>query len=551
MARRCANVFLDTLALHGVDQFFCVPGESYLGFLDALYDDPKIRSVTCRHEGGAAYMALADSKITGRPGVVFASRGPGSTNASVAVHAADIGATPLVCFFGQVSRKQIHRFPSQQYDFVQAFGHYCRWVEQVDVAERLPEIVARAFHLAQSGTPGPVVVALPTDVLEEEIEAEPLGPQPAWGAEPSPRDLDAVAGLLENAERPVLVVGNEATSQGARKVLKSFAEQYSLPVMASHCHQHVIPNDHPNYAGGLGVRPPASIKENAQNADVILAVGSRMTMKTSLSFTVPSENQKLIHVYPDADMINRLYRTELGVVSSSEPFMAAMCERNAPPPSDGRKAWLEKAHQNYVSTSEYQPRESEDGVEFGHVIQAMKDQLNDEALISVDVGGFSSWLYLNYPFKENQTLIGAESGAMGMGIPGAIAAAIRHPDRQIVGLAGDGGALMTGSEIATAVKENANVVLFISNNGQYGTIREHQEVAHPGRASGINDLVNPDFASYGEAFGAKGLRIRTPEDAPKVLEEALAHKGPVVVDVAASLENLSAQNTITELQAAE
>jgi acetolactate synthase-1/2/3 large subunit len=551
MARRSADVFLDTLALHGVDQFFCVPGESYLGFLDALYDDPKIRAVTCRHEGGAAYMALADSTITGKPGVVFASRGPGATNASVAIHAADIGATPLVCFFGQVSRKQYNKFPSQQFDFVQSFGHYCRSVEQVDVAERLPEITARAFQLAQTGTPGPVIVALPTDVLQEQIEAEPRGPQSVWKAEPSSRELDAVTEMLENAERPVMIIGKDATSVGARKALMAFAEQYSLPVMPTALHQHVMPHDHPNFAGTLGGASAKSIRENAWNADVVLAVGSRMTNKGSVGFTVPSKDQKLVHIYPDADMIGRIYHTELGVVSSAEPFMTAMCERNAPPPSDGRKAWLAQTRQNYTVTAPYEPRESTDGVEFGHVIQAMKEQLNDDAMISVDVGCFSSWLYRNFEFKKNQTLIGAESGAMGMGIPGAIAAAIRHPDRQIIGLAGDGGALMTGSEMATAVRENANVTIFVSNNGQYGRIREHQEEARPGRATGINDLVNPDFASYGEVFGAKGLRIRKPEDAGPALEEALAHKGPVMVDVDASLENLSVNHTLSELQAAE
>jgi len=551
MARRSADVLLDTLALHGVDQFFCVPGESYLGFLDALYDDPKIKGVTCRHEGGAAYMALADSNITGKPGVLFASRGPGATNASVAIHAADIGAIPMVCFFGQVSRKQINKFPSQYFDYVQSFGHYCRSVEQVDIAERLPEITARAFQLAQTGTPGPVIVALPTDILNEEIEAEPRGPQPAWKAEPSPRELDAVTALLESAERPVIITGAESKSSAARQALATFAEQYGIPVLPNQVHQHVMSHDHPNFAGAIGGATPKSVKETVWNADVVLAVGSRMTNKGSVGFTVPSKDQKLIHVYPDADMIGRIYHTELGVVSSGEPFLSAMVERNAPPPSDARKAWVAQSRKSYTDTAEFVPREATDGVEFGHVIKAMADQLDDDALISVDVGCFSSWLFRYYPFKQSQILIGADSGAMGMGIPGAVAAAIRHPDRQVIGLAGDGGALMTGSEIATAVRENANLTIFVSNNGHYGRIREHQEQSKPTRATGINDLVNPDFASYGEAFGAKGLRIRKPEDAGPVLKEALAHKGPVVVDVDSSLENLSAQNTISDLQAAE
>ncbi|MDA0656760.1 MAG: thiamine pyrophosphate-dependent enzyme, partial [Proteobacteria bacterium] len=356
---------------------------------------------------------------------------------------------------------------------------------------------------------------------------------------------------IQEAERPIIIAGNETTSEGARRALVEFAEKYSLPVFPSYAHQHVMPHDHPCYAGEAGVRPPDGVKANAQAADLVLAVGTRLTNKGSFTWSVPSRAQKLIHIYPDADMIGRVYPAEHGVVCTSESFMTAMSALNAPPPSDSRKNWLAKTHKGYTDTYTFTPRESSDGVEFGHVVQAMREQLAGDAIISVDVGSFASWLHQKFPFQKDQVLLAAESGAMGMGIPGAIAAAIRHPDRQVIALAGDGGALMTGSEMATAVKENANVVIFVSNNGQYGTIRVHQEVHHPSRTTGINDLVNPDFASYAESFGAKGLRIRKPEDAAGVLAEALAHKGPVMVDVSSSLENISSGTTITELRAAK
>ncbi|HAT34359.1 MAG TPA: hypothetical protein DCS82_01470 [Rhodospirillaceae bacterium] len=551
MAKRASHVLVETLALHDVDRFFCVPGESYLGFMDALYDDPKIHGVTCRHEGGAAWMALADSKLTGRPGVVFASRGPGATHASVALFSAARGAMPLVAMFGQVDRHLIEKGAGQEIDYKGVFGSFCKSVEQVNQAERLPEIVARAFYLAQSGTPGPVVVALPTDVLMADIEAAPRGPNSKWRAAPNEADVSLVADALAEAKRPMMIVGGECAWEHARAPLQEAAERFAIPVMPSYEHQDCFSHDHPNYAGELGIRPPGPIRETAQTADLILAVGTRMHDKASLGFSVPAEGQRLIHVYPDADIIGKLFPTEHGVVADAGLFLKSLAERNAPAADDDRKAWLKRSHDAYMEFAAFTPRDQEDGIDFGHVVKAVGEQIPDDGVVTIDAGSFGTWVNQRFPYKNTMRLLGSEAGAMSMGIPAAVAAGIRYPDRQVVCFVGDGGALMSGSEIATAIKENAKIRVFVSNNGNYGTIRLHQEMHHPSRTTGINDLTNPDFAAYGASFGALGLKIEAPEDAPGVVEQAFAHDGPVIVDVNTSLETISALTTISALRAAE
>jgi acetolactate synthase-1/2/3 large subunit len=551
MTMRASHVLVETLALHGVDRFFCVPGESYLGFMDALYDSPKIQGVTCRHEGGAAWMALADGKLTGRPGVVFASRGPGSTHASVALFSAARGAMPLVAMFGQVERNLIDKGAGQEIDYKGMFSGFCKHVEQVNQAERLPEVVARAFHLAVSGTPGPVVVALPTDMLMEDIKAAPRGPNKKLRAAPNEAEVSLVADALAEAKRPVMIVGGECTWEHARGPLQEAAERFSIPVMPSYEHQDCFTHSHPCYAGELGIRPPKPIRETAQTADLVLAVGTRMHDKASLGFSVPGEGQRLIHIYPDADVIGKLFPTEHGVVADAGLFLAALAERNAPPPDDGRKAWLERSHKAYTDYAAFTPRDQADGIDFGHVVKAVGEKMPDDGIVTIDAGSFGTWVNQRFPYKNTMRLLGSEAGAMSMGIPAAVAAGIRYPDRQVVCFVGDGGALMSGSEMATAIKENAKIRVFVSNNGNYGTIRLHQEMHHPERNTNINDLVNPDFAAYAASFGALGLKIDKPEDVAGVVEQAFAHNGPVMVDVNSSLETISALTTITEVRAAK
>jgi acetolactate synthase-1/2/3 large subunit len=548
MNKTAAKVLVDTLALHGVDRAFCVPGESYLAVMDSLYDDPVFELVTCRHEAGAAFMALADAKMTGRAGIVFASRGPGATNASIAAHSAEQGSFPLVLLFGQVTRQIIGKRAGQEMNFEKTFSDIAKWVEQVDVPDRIGETVARAIHIAESGTPGPVVVSLPTDVLTSMTEAEAV-PRPTRPVvRPNDADVAEVADALAKAERPIMIVGGRVASTEARRSLLAVSEAWGVPIMPTYVHQDVFPNDHPNYGGELGIRPPDGVQATARAADLILGVGTKLGGMATLRYSIPGKEQRVIHVYPDEARIGHNFATELGIVADAGEFLGALAAQNAPPLPDGRTAWLEKAHKGYTDFADQPPRGVEDGLDFGHVIEAMKSHLPDDAVITVDAGSFSSWLHLKYPFKSTQTLLGSECGAMGMGVPAGVAAAIRYPERQVISVVGDGGALMTGYELATAMRQGVrNLRIVISNNSAYGTIRLHQETHFPGRPH-ATELVNPDFAILAQAFGAKGFVIETPEDADAVMKEALATDGPVVIDARTSLEYIDAKNRIADMQ---
>jgi len=547
MGKTAAKVLLDTLVMHGVDRAFCVPGESYLAVMSELHDDPVLHLVTCRHEGGAAFMALADAKLTGQVGVVFASRGPGATNASIAAHSAEQGAIPMLLLLGQVSTGKLGRGAVQEMDFTKTFGDIAKSVEEVHDPDRIAEIVARAIATAESGTPGPVVVALPTNVLEALTDAKPRGRQGRAQVRASDSDVGQVADMLAGAERPIIIAGGQAHRPEARQALRAASEAWSVPVFATFEHQDVFDHEHPNFAGELGIRPPAPWQEVAKGADLVLAVGTRLGDMATLNGAIPGEGQRLVHVYPDASAIGRNQAVDLGIVSESRPFLESLAARNAPPASDDRKKWVAKAHGAYLETSTLVPRDAPDGIDFGHMILAMQDQLPDDAVLTSDAGSFASWMHRHYRFKATQTLLGSEAGAMGMGVPAAVAAAIRHPERQVVALVGDGGAMMTGAELATAVKEKAKIRVIISNNNHYGTIRFHQETHFPGRTH-ATDLVNPDFAAWARSFGAAGFTVKTPEEAGPALKEALAADGPAVIDVQTSLENVDSANTIQALR---
>ena len=547
MPQTAAKILVDTLRLHGIDRAFCVPGESYLAVMDALVDDPAIDIVSCRHEGGAAFMALADAKCTGRPGVVLASRGPGATNASVAIHAAHQGAVPLVVLLGQVGTKRIGMTHTQEMDFTKTFADMAKRVEQVNDPSRIAEITARAFHVAQSGTPGPVIVALPTDVLEAATEAKPAKPLKLARVAASEFELAEVMDVLTRAERPVIIAGEQ--TRGARDMLANVAEMMQVPVMPVYEHQDVFDHDHPLYAGELGIRPPMGVRQTIWDADVIVAIGTRLTGVPNLGYSIPKEGQHFIHVYSDPAEIGQRFPTEAAIVADAELFLEALSIHNAPPPPEGRAAWCERAHQAYLDASELPPHDASDGIDFAHVIDAMNALLPPNAVITSDAGNFMSWLHHRFRFRPTNLLLGSEIGAMGMGVPAAVAASLRFPDRQVFGLCGDGGALMTGSEIATAMLTGAKPRIIVANNEHYGTIRFHQETHFPTRDHPATRLRNPDFAAYAAAFGAKGLRILRPEDAEPVIREAMKHDGPVIVEVKTSLELNTSMTRLSDLQA--
>ncbi|MBX2854957.1 MAG: acetolactate synthase [Rhodobacteraceae bacterium] len=548
--RRAADTLVRCLELHGVDRMFCVPGESYLALLDALRDSASIQTVACRHEGGAGFMAVADAKLTGRPGVVAVSRGPGATNVSIALHLAEQDAVPLVALIGQVARHERGRGAFQEVDYAQMFGGVAKGVWEVGEADRLPEILARAFHRAQSGTPGPVAVVLPEDLLSDPTSAPPLPPYALAAAGPDSEMISKIRTRLSAAQRPVLIAGGGLNAPEGRQALARAARALSLPVVLSFKRQELFDNASPLFAGYLGFKIPKPQIEALSEADLVLAVGTRLGDVTTQNYQFPSAPtpaQPLIHVSPGPDAIGGVFQTEIGLACDPAAFLDRLADGAALTSSSVREEWIERLNQRAKAMAAYQPRRFEDGLDFGVVVQALADQADKDAILSLDSGNFSSWVHRIWPWDGRQTCIGAVGGAMGLGVPGAAAACLRHPERQVLCFVGDGGVMMTGNELATAAAMGAAPKIFVANNGSYGTIRLHQERDHP-RRSVATDLVNPDFAAWGRAFGALGLTVAEEGRAGEAVSAALAHDGPVVVDVKCSLEAISAYTTITKLR---
>lgn len=549
MTRTAAQALVKTLARHGADRVFCVPGESYLAVLDALYDHAGIQTICCRHEGGAGFMAVADAKITGLPGIALVSRGPGASNAAVAVFTAREDAVPMLLFVGQVplSHRGMGAFQEVNYD--KMFGDIAKSVIEVADPDQLAPAAAEAYRAACEGTPGPVVVVMPEDMLAMPATNGAAGPLSISRPTPSESDVSRVAERLARAERPLLIAGGNAASPAARRALEALSDAWQVPVAVGFKHQDLFTNAHPHFAGHLGYNMPAGVVEALGAADLIVAVGTRLGDVTTQGFRLPrapKPAQALIHVYPDEQWLGHRFETAISVVSEAAPFLEALATRNAPQPPAGRTAWIERAHAVYADLVPWTPVDASDGVSFGYVIAALAESLPGDAIVTNDAGNFSSWMHRHFPFRSTHLLLGAASGSMGLGVPAGVAAALRFPERQVVTIVGDGGFLMTGNELATAIQYGARVRLFVSNNHSYGTIRLHQERSYPGRTI-ATDLVNPDFKSLAAAFGVKGLAIRTPADAGPVVEEALATNGPVVVDVAASLQHISAFTTLEKL----
>lgn len=550
MPRRAADLLVDCLAAHGVDRVFCVPGESYLAALDALHDSNAIETVVCRHEGGAGFMAVGDGKLTARPGVALVSRGPGATNAAIAVHVAEQDAVPLVLFVGQVPRAEIGRGSFQEVDYAKTFADMAKAVHLIQDAARIPEVVARAFAQAQAPTPGPVVVVLPEDMLEDRAEApviEPLRvPQAGAG---SGADIEEIGALIGKAERPLLIAGGGGlgTARG-RKALLAASGVHALPVALTFKRQDYFPNTHPNYAGHLGFKIPKPAVERYLEADLILAVGTRLGEASTQGYTLPAApvpRQPLVHIHDDPRQIGQNYTAAKAVVADPVAVLEVLAQLPGKVPAQ-RSAWIRRLNEPVAEAMPWAP--PADGLlDMGPVVAALATRLDRDAILLTDAGNFSGWLHRHFPFSGEHVLVGCVGGAMGIGMPAAVAAALRFPGRQIVNFIGDGGALMTGGELATAVQYGARIKTFISNNGSYGTIRMHQEIAYKGRVHGT-ELRNPDFARWAESFGVLGLTIATIAEAPGVVERAVAHDGPVVVDVRTAVEHISPFATIAGLR---
>lgn len=547
MSRSGARILVDQLVVHGVDTAFCVPGESYIAVLDALRDAP-IRLVVARHEAGAANMAEAYGKLTGRPGICFVTRAPGATHAATGVYTAFQDSTPLILFVGQVPLEHRGREAFQELDYASAFGTMTKLAVEVEEAEQFPEIAARAFQTAVSGRPGPVVVALPENVLSEGADVEDATEFLPARAAPSDEDLARARQLLSAAKRPLIVVGGGGWSAAAAADLQGFAEASALPVAASFRRQDYIDNTSPSYAGVLTIGHDASLAERLREADLLLVIGSRLGDIATRGYTTlepPRTPQTLVHVHADPEELGRVFQPDLPIVSGSAEFLAAA---RAIEPVDGshRADWIESAHTDFLVS--LQPKRGPGALDLGDVMQHLRERLPDDAILTNGAGNYTVWCHRFYAFRRYRTQLAPCSGAMGYGIPAAIAAKVVHPERTVVCVSGDGDFLMSGHELAAAVQEELPIVVLVVNNGMYGTIRMHQERLFPGRVVGT-DLVNPDFAAWAHAFGAFGEVVLRSEDFPDAFERALAQNRPALLELRVDPEAITPRQTLSEIRA--
>lgn len=548
---RAANLLVQTLSKHAVDRVFCVPGESYLSVLDALSDHHDIEVVTCRHEGGAGFMAVGDARLTGRPGVLFVSRGPGSMNASIAIHSAQQDAVPLVVFIGQVERSHRGMDAFQEVEYERVFGSMAKWVTEVRDASRIADTVAQAFHAACSGTPGPVVVALPEDMLEDECNASPAAPFSVPAAGASPAQLAEVAALIEKAQRPLFIAGGLLKGSSGEAALRRCAEAFGVPVATAVRHADLLDNDHPLFAGHLAYGAPKPLTDAVATADLVIAVGTRLGDVTTQGYQFPAAPlpaQPVVHVWPDPRTVGHIRELTLGLTADPVPFLNTLRTLAPTAPRQAHQEWASHLHDIVLNLRNWQgPLDADDGVIFAAMVNAIDSAASDDAIFTLDAGNFGGWVQRFLRFGGGRSLIAPASGAMGYGVPAAVACSLRKPDRQVICFVGDGGFLMTGSELATAMQYGAKPIIVISDNGSYGTIRMHQEKHFPSRVSGTQ-LVNPDFVSMAESYGALGIKVEHSDQIENAVRTAMAADRPAVIVVRTSLTHISVAATITQLR---
>jgi len=526
--RTGGQILIDQLRRQGVERVTCVPGESYLAALDALYDSG-VDVVICRNEGGAAMMAEAYGKMTGRPGVCFVTRGPGATNACHGVHIAMQDSTPMLLFIGQVDRSMREREAFQEVDYRAMFGAMAKWVVEIDRADRIPELVARAYRVAMQGRPGPVVISLPEDMLVDACavaDAPRVEPAQAW---PAPADLQALEGMLAQARRPIAVLGGSGWDETACRQFADFAQRAGLPVATSFRRASLFPADHPCYAGELGIGPDARLKARVADADLILLVGGRLSEMPSSSYTlldVPVPRQQLVHVHPGAEELGRVYQPALAIQAGPRGFSAALAQLAVPQ----QPAWqgtAQQAHADFLDWTET-PRTLPGDFQYGQVLAWLRERLPRDAMVCNGAGNYAGWLHRHHRFHTFGTQLAPTSGSMGYGVPAAVMGKLQFPQRPVLAFAGDGCFLMNGQEFATAVQYQAAIIVVVLDNSQYGTIRMHQERDYPGRVVGTQ-LRNPDFAAMAVAFGGHGERVERTEDFAPAFERALASGKPAIL----------------------
>jgi acetolactate synthase-1/2/3 large subunit len=534
------------LRAHGVEMAFSVAGESYLEVLDALYDAPEIRLVTCRQEGGAAFMAEAYGKLTHKPGVLLVTRGPGACNASIGVHTAFQDSTPMVVLVGQVARRQIDREAFQEVDFRRMYAPLAKWVAQVDLAERVPELINQAFQVATSGRPGPVVLALPEDMLRDRSAAAVVGPYRPVHAHPGAADLAELRRLLAAAERPILLVGGGGWTDAACRDIARFAMANDLPVCCSFRRQDIVDNRLHCYAGDLGTGASPALVARVKAADLLVAVGARIGEITSQSYTllgIPDPGKGLIHVHAAAEELGRVFRPTLAMQSGMPEFAAAAAAL-APVANARWAGWRREARAEYEAG--LAPSPAPGALDLGQVMAWLRERLPDDVIVTSDAGNFSGWPNRYLLYRRPGRQLGPTSGAMGYGVPAAVAAKLVHPHRLVVGCVGDGGFLMTGQELAATLGEGVGPIILLFNNGMYGTIRMHQERRFPGRVVGTA-LANPDFTVLAQAYGAFAAAVERTEDFAAAFNEAAAHRGAAVIELRMDPDAITTRTTLSEI----
>ena len=547
--RSGGQILVDALKIQGVDHAFCVPGESFLAVLDALHDAPEIALTVCRQEGGAAMMADAYGKLTGRPGICFVTRGPGATNASSGVHIAFQDSTPMILFIGQVGRDLIEREAFQEIDYRRMFGQMAKWVAQIDQPARIPEFIGRAFQTATSGRPGPVVLALPEDMLRERALAPEIARYSPVQAHAGADELAQLQQMLAEAERPLAILGGGGWDGEACADFARFAESFDLPVTAAFRCQDYCDNDLPHYAGDVGIGLNPKLAARIGESDLLLVVGARLGEMTTNGYSLidnPQPKQKMVHVYPGAEELGRVYQPDLAINAGMRAFARALAElRPNWAPSWG--AWRQSARDDYLAWTEPVPVPGD--LQMAEVVAWLRGRLPPEAVVCNGAGNYTTWVHRFHRYRRYRSQLAPTSGSMGYGVPAAVAAKRVFPERPVVAVAGDGCFMMTGQELATAVQYGAAIIVLVVNNGMYGTIRMHQERHYPERVIGTA-LGNPDFAALAQAYGAFGRRVERTEDFAEAFDAAMASGKPALIELRLDPEAITPRQSLSEIRAA-
>ncbi len=529
----------------GIRHVFCVPGESHIAVLDGLCGMPEIKLITNRQEGCSCFMAEGYAKSTRTTGVCLVTRGPGATNASIAIHSAKYDSVPLVLLVGQVSRAARGREAGQEIDYTHFFGSIAKWVVEINEPKHVPRVMTRAFHLARTGRPGPVVVSLPRDMLEENADISMIDPYPPARPNPDPKLIEEMIGRINAAKKPVLLAGSGTQYSGARPELIDFSEKFHIPVLTSYKRQDAFPNSHPNYIGNLTNANKHARTLVSKEADLVVVIGSRLNQQTTGGFSLPRPGQPFIQIDADEQNIGQNSRPDVGIVSDAKSALIVALKHQGPRPNESRAAWIAEHHaaqKRYSTPSERPTRRAS----MERVMADLKATLPSDAITTTDAGSFGQWPQRYLEFEHPDSYISPTLGCMGSGVPYAVAAKLAHPGRLVVAHVGDGGFLMTGQEMATAKQYGANVITIVYDNDGYNSIRMHQEAQYPGRQYGT-DLVNPDFAALGSAYGALGLKVTRDEEFLPAFKKAMTADRSALIEVMTDFEYVTPSATLSEL----